>query len=340
MPTITNIGAGTIRSLTPGTTVVANNKTWQNIEILTNNELNTITGSTVYTAANKFSLHNTIVYKNNTLTQKLNNTCFKQGSKYFYADNNGWTVSIHNFNGSGDTYITAPQSVLDLRTENFTVEMFVYARSLPSYEYAAYFSVYEPLHCRRNRGFMGSINGIYGPKQFAFTTGYTQYPGYSKINPGFMFVGMGNQVIYHDYDTERPVMHDGFMRQEWHHVAATRHNGAIRLYYDGKLVDSRLMNPNNIDYKGSDMINPLAIGCTAVKCFSDNYFSGMWDGFVSDVRIIKSQALYTGTTYTIPTRPLTTTGHRNGSQNINGEIKLLACQETIGEGLQRTLVGY
>jgi hypothetical protein len=344
MPIISNTGAGAIRSLTPSTTSPTVSRGWQNITILTNNEANVLAGNTVYTNISKASLHNTLVYKNIGITQRLRNTCFRQGEKYFYADNNGWTVAIHNFNGYGDTYITGPQSIVDFRTENYTIEMFVYAKSLPSWEYAAYFSVGEPNHCRRAPGFFSTVNhGFYGSQQVNFSVGYSQWPGYSSINPGMGFCGMNNQVISHDYDSERPVMQDGFMRNEWHHVAVTRHNGGLRLYFNGALVDSRLITTTNTDYNASVLVNPLAIGCRVVKCFGDTYFSGMWDGFISDVRVIKSQALYTGVNLTVPSRPLTATGHRNGSQNITGEIRLLACQEnmsTIGPALQRTLRGY
>jgi hypothetical protein len=342
MPTIANIGAGTIRSLSPGSIIPAGNKSWTGVEILTNNSANVLNANTVFTPSNKSSLHNTVVYRNIALTQKLNNTCFKIGSNYFYADNNGWTVGIHNFNGPGDTYITGPQSILDFRYENCTIEMFLYARTLPTWAYAAYESVFEPKHCQRITGFFSSSNGIYNNKKLCFAVDYRQGSQYSKINPGFEVVGMCNQVIHHDYDTERPVMNEGFTKEQWHHIAMTRHNGSIRLYFNGQLQDIRAMNPNNCDWKASDLVNPLAIGCRAEKCFSDTYFSGMWNGFISDVRVIKSQALYTGTTYNVPVRPLTSTGHRNGNQNITGEIRLLACQDglsTLGPSLQRNLIG-
>ena len=342
MPTIANIGAGTIRSLSPGSALPTGNKPWSGAEILTNNSANVLSGNTVFTTSTKSSLHNTVVYKNLALTQKLSNTCFKVGSNYFYADNNGWTVGIHNFNGPGDTYISGPKSILDFRAENCTIEMFLYARSLPTWVYAAYLSVGEPRHCRRVTGFFSSSNGVYSAKKISFVVDYRQGNQYSKINPGFEFTGMCNQVISHDYDTERPVMNEGFTKEQWHHVAMTRHNGSIRLYFNGQLQNVRAMNPTNCDWKASDLIYDLAIGCRAEKCFDDNYFSGMWDGFISDVRVIKSQALYTGTTYNVPVRPLTATGHRNGNQNITGEIRLLACQDTlktIGPTLQRTLIG-
>jgi hypothetical protein len=342
MPTIANIGAGTTRSLSPGSIMPVRNRTWPDAEILTNNSANVLTANTVYTQSTKFLLHNTVVYKNSTLTQKLSNTCFRVGSSYFYADNNGWAVGIHNFNGPGDTYISGPQSILDFRTENCTIEMFLYARSLPTWAYSAYPSVGEPRHCQRLTGFFGSSNnGMYNVKKFTFSVDYREGNQYSKINPGFMFHGPCNQMISHDYDTERPVMNEGFIKEQWHHVAAVRNNGSIRLYFNGQLQDVRNMNPTNCDWKASDLNNPLAIGCRAERC-NDNITVGMWDGFVSDVRVIKSQALYTGTTYNVPVRPLTATGHRNGSQNISGEIRLLACQDTlktIGPTLQRTLIG-
>jgi hypothetical protein len=342
MPTIANIGAGTIRSLSPGSIIPVGNKSWSGVEILTNNSANVLNANTVFTPSSKSSLHNTVVYRNIALTQKLNNTCFKIGSKYFYADNNGWTVGVHNFNGPGDTYITGPQSILDFRTENCTIEMFLYARTLPSWTYSAYPSVGEPRHCQRLTGFFASSNnGLYNVKKFTFSVDYREGNQYSKINPGFMFHGPCNQIISHDYDTERPIMNEGFTKEQWHHVAAVRNNGSIRLYFNGQLQDVRNMNLTNCDWKASDLSNPLAIGSRAERC-TDSTVSGMWDGFISDVRVIKSQALYTGTTYNVPVRPLTATGHRNGNQNITGDIRLLACQDTlstIGPSLQRNLVG-
>jgi hypothetical protein len=343
MPTITNIGAGSLGGLSPGNTTSSSGKPWVGAQILTNTIGNVLTASTVYTARAASSLHNTVVYKNSKLTQKLSNTNFKVGSNYFYVDNNGWTVGIHNFNGPGDTYINGSQSILDFRTENATIEMFLYARTIPSWEYSAYLSVYEPKHCQRLTGFFASNNnGLYGVKKFGFSLDYREGDQYSKINPGFMFHGPCNQIIRHDYDSERPVMNEGFTKEQWHHVAMTRHNGAIRLYFNGQLQDIRAMNPTNCDWKASDLTNPLAIGCRGEQCGSGSTVYGMWNGFLSDVRIIKSQALYTGTSYTVPVRPLTATGHRSGNQNITGEIRLLACQDTlktIGPTLGRTLVG-
>ena len=342
MPVLSTTGAGSLRGLSPNGSILYRNKPWSNSQILTNTAANAISNGLVYTSADKTSLHNAPVYKNAGLTQKLSNACFKVGSNYFYADNNGWTVGVHNFNGPGDTYISGPQSILDFRTENCTIEMFLYARSLPTWAYSAYPSVGEPRHCQRLTGFFGSSNnGLYNVKKFTFSVDYREGNQYSKINPGFMFHGPCNQMISHDYDTERPVMNEGFIKEQWHHIAVVRNNGAIRLYFNGQLQDVRNMNTTNCDWKASDLTNPLAIGCRAERC-DDNIPSGMWNGFISDVRVIKSQALYTGTTYNVPVRPLTATGHRNGNQNITGEIRLLACQDTlktIGPTLQRTLVG-
>jgi hypothetical protein len=345
MPTISNIGAGSILSYSPGNLMSSSGKAWTGAEILSNAASNVITGTRVYTTQLAGSLHNTIVYKNVNLTQKLSNTNFKIGTNYFYADNNGWTVGIHNFNGPGDTYISGPQSILDFRTDNLTIEMFLYAKSLPTWEYSAYLSVGEPKHCERVTGFFSSSNaGVYsyGERRQEFAIDYRQGDQYSKINPGFEFTGQCNEVITHDNDTERPVMNEGFTKEAWHHVALTRYNGTLRLYFNGQLQDLRV-KASNCDWKASELINPLCIGTRGERCFSSTGpFYGMWNGYMSDVRVIKTQALYTGATYTVPVRPLTATGHRAGNQNITGEIRLLACQDTlktIGPTLVRTLVG-
>lgn len=80
----------------------------------------------------------------------------------------------------------------------------------------------------------------------------------------------------------------------WHHIAAVRESGTVSLYCDGSRV---------------------ATGTTGWSGFgiSDGYehtigyrvTPNYGGGFISDLRILNGTALYSGTSYTVPTEPLT-----------------------------------
>ena len=82
---------------------------------------------------------------------------------------------------------------------------------------------------------------------------------------------------------------------QWYHLAYTRTGGISSLYLDGQLKASI----GNSNYNHSTNTFTLA-----------NYGGGgnyKWTGYLSDFRIVKGKAVYTGN-FTRPTGPLTTTG--------------------------------
>jgi hypothetical protein len=76
----------------------------------------------------------------------------------------------------------------------------------------------------------------------------------------------------------------------WYHLAVVRNSGTVTIYIDGT-ADGNVSDTNNYSVSGS-----LEIG----KSHSSQYFSG----FMSDVRITKGFARYTGN-FTAPTTALT-----------------------------------
>ena len=90
---------------------------------------------------------------------------------------------------------------------------------------------------------------------------------------------------------------------KWYHFAVSRSSGTSRLYFDGRLLDTQ-SDTDDIDGNGT-----LYIGA---------YNNGglNWNGFISNVRIIKGTGLYTKAKITPPTAPLT---------NVTN-TKLLCCQ--------------
>ena len=78
----------------------------------------------------------------------------------------------------------------------------------------------------------------------------------------------------------------------WNHIAAVYDGTNINLYMNGvRVLQTATTNPDN----GGN----LYIGA------DENGTSNFFIGYVSDVRILKGTTLYSGTTYTIPTAPLT-----------------------------------
>ena len=83
---------------------------------------------------------------------------------------------------------------------------------------------------------------------------------------------------------------------EWHHAAATRDSSnTIRLFLDGVLQSSTASQSST--YTGTHEFMIGANGTSGIQQYMD--------GFISNVRFIKGTALYTGSSYTAPTAPLT-----------------------------------
>ena len=97
----------------------------------------------------------------------------------------------------------------------------------------------------------------------------------------------------------------------WHHVALVRNSGTTKLYVDGIEHDS-YSDSNNYNYSGD-----IYIGHDA-RCGEG---AGWFQGFISNVRITKGQALYTSN-FTPSTEPLTTSSQGATPSNV----KLLCCQ--------------
>lgn len=96
----------------------------------------------------------------------------------------------------------------------------------------------------------------------------------------------------------------------WHHIAITRSGSTIRAFLDGVI--------------GTTTVSSSATFFAAGTSALGTYYNGtayLAASFVSNFRIVKGQALYTGT-FTPPTEPLTTTSQGTTAANV----ALLTCQ--------------
>ena len=96
--------------------------------------------------------------------------------------------------------------------------------------------------------------------------------------------------------------------QKWHHIAVARSGGTIRCYTDGILNGTKTT---------TDTFND---GSADIVIGSDQN-SNFYDGIISDLRVTKGEALYTGSGFTPPSAPMTTTSQGATASNV----KLLCC---------------
>jgi hypothetical protein len=85
----------------------------------------------------------------------------------------------------------------------------------------------------------------------------------------------------------------------WYHIACTRSGTDVKMFVNGTQVGTTATSSTSFDNVNSD---PLVIGriITGQGTFYLN-------GYVSDVRVVKGTAIYTGN-FTLPTAPVTTSG--------------------------------
>ena len=100
----------------------------------------------------------------------------------------------------------------------------------------------------------------------------------------------------------------------WHHIAITRQSGSIKMWVDGTQAGSTY-SANVLD---------MGTGGMALRIMGDHNASGNGSGNLSNVRVVRGVAVYTGT-FTPPTAPLTDT--QSAGTNISaitaGQTQLL-----------------
>jgi hypothetical protein len=97
----------------------------------------------------------------------------------------------------------------------------------------------------------------------------------------------------------------------WNHIVV-QHTGTNYVTYINGAIDTN--TAGSTPYSST---NAQAIGATTTA--GDEPFTG----YIGAVRVIKNQALYSGSTITIPNAPLTTTGYGSTSQSITGTVGFL-----------------
>jgi hypothetical protein len=116
----------------------------------------------------------------------------------------------------------------------------------------------------------------------------------------------------------------------WNHCAFVRESNTVSLYLNGSRVFTTT-------YTGT-----VSTSSTAVSIGADTSGASPTQGYISNTRVVKGTALYSGTTYTVPTAPLTAVSNTQLLCNMtNGGIfdnAMMNNLETVGNAQISTSV--
>jgi len=187
-----------------------------------------------------------------------------QGSFSPYGDN--WSNS---FDGNSDALTIADSADFDFGTGDFTMEAWIYPRSLSDVnDYNSIVSAHNPT------------------------------AGSPAAGESWLFTVLNNQklTVYGSGGTTSS-SNATVSLNEWSHVMITRSSGTIRFFINGTLDTNTPSVTGNFNCTSAG----LAIGRQANP---DGSTTRYWDGWISNVRLVKGTALQTSS-FTPSTSPLT-----------------------------------
>jgi Concanavalin A-like lectin/glucanases superfamily/Putative Ig domain len=185
------------------------------------------------------------------------------------------------FDGSGDFLSLVNNAAFDYGSGDFTIECWFMLTAAP------------PLDIDSNRGAVilsafpdsGTLSTDY-----VFSLGGTATAGSS----------LGFYGRYNGSTTQQSVVYNVTIPLgTWHHAAATKTGNTVSLYYDGTRVAQNTNYTNQVNTGG----NTVRVG--NLGPFGTNGYNAYFPGYISNLRVVKGSQVYTGTTITVPTQPLT-----------------------------------
>ena len=202
-----------------------------------------------------------------TLNNRSGGQMFQGTFSPFSSDEGKWSVS---FDGTDDYLEVASSSDFALGSGDFTLEAFVFQNSEAGSGNTSHNIINKWNNTGNLKSYFLRITESSGQKlQFYWSTN-----------------GSNNNYI---------TSNDSLNAGQWHHVAVVNNGGTLTLFIDGTAQSST--GTAGTLYTSSAS---LKIGRTDADSGSQ-YF----DGFISNARIVKGTAIYTGSSYSVPTTPLT-----------------------------------
>jgi hypothetical protein len=168
------------------------------------------------------------------------------------------------FNGTNQNLRIANNAALQFGTGDFTVDFWLYGNT----SQVAYARAL-------------SIGGTYGGSQIGLEIDIQGSTGL------IMEVNSGTSTV-----TSIVIYSPSTWKNQWNHIAVTRVGTTFYAFYNGTLAGS--VTPASINLIGTDGVS-IGSSTTNVQ---------YWNGYISNLRLVKGTALYTAS-FTVPTAPLT-----------------------------------
>lgn len=190
----------------------------------------------------------------------------------------GYTGGSYYFSGSINQFLSIPTPASSkdfvLSTGSFTVEWFQYALDVPV----------------NDRIF---TQGVWPTAEFGVSI--ENFGGGIKFFP--WIDGGGNiPAIAHSQSVNLPYT------RSWHHFAMARSSGSyLQLFQDGQVLRTFTTTADAFVSANISSSLPIFIGGEG-----DNSPNTTFEGYITNFRLVKGYALYSGS-YTVPTSPLTVT---------------------------------
>jgi len=255
-----------------------------NAALYTSNSLITPTIAVTRTANTVFYLENNpgiIDYTETASVETVGDHKLIQASPFSHSG-----IYSNYFDGSSD-YLTGPSNYQLITTGQFTIECWVYAISIGSSQ-----TIFENSHwdIGQNGGFRVRIN----------TSGYI-----------VLDASTGTFNTYPTVTTSS----SGIVAKRWSHVAITRDgSNSVRVFVNGALVNTPTTYASSLSLSSDGSIGQLKVGVI----IADGGQYEPFKGYISDLRVIQGNALYTAA-FNVPTAPLTA---------ITG-TRFLTCQSNL-----------
>ena len=206
-----------------------------------------------------------------------------------WAEGKGYAVE---FDGATDGDALSIPDFPNFDTENFTVECWIYPHTIT-----------------------GGICTILDTAK--------KSNGTRSYNGGWWALHQNNGGFYWGRNSANPISTSSNLSvNTWYHVAFVRNGDANNLYLNGTSIGSFSETPHNY-FDGHPNLRYLSVGR------QDNPGSGrQFDGLISNVRIVRGEAIYTAN-FTPTDRDLTTT-----SQGVDmaSNVKLICCNKSTVTG--------
>ena len=137
------------------------------------------------------------------------------------------------------------------------------------------------------------LSGNYTIEAFVYLTGSSGMV-FGSFGVGTDYISVSTSGINLGIGSNYPSWAATIGQNQWHHFAIVKNGTYYYAYLDGL----QLSGGNTA---GTNIFSTGTIGLGSYYSGANNYFSG----YISNARIVNGTALYTGTTYTVPTAPLT-----------------------------------